>query len=76
MGMWFKKYETAKWHLACYGGSLAFCGRDVHTASIYAPFKTKITCDEVKDNSQYCRACVNAVMRFRRLSKELAKKEG
>ena len=70
MGMWFKKHETAKWHLGCYGGSIAFCGRDVLIASCHAPFKRTITCDEVKGDSQYCQACVNAVMRFRELSKE------
>ncbi len=70
MGIWFKKHEMAKWHLACYGGSIAQCGRDVHIAATHAPFRTEITSDEVKGNSQYCQACVNSVMRFREYAEQ------
>lgn len=73
MDMWFKKYETAKWHLARYGGSIAQCGRDVHIGSIYASFTTSTTCDEVESNPLYCQSCVNSVMCFRKLSRKLDK---
>ena len=70
--MWFKKYQKQKWHLACYGGSLAYCGRDVHIAACYASYREpEITIDEVIGNPKYCQVCVNAIMRGRAYIKQL-----
>ena len=71
MGMWFRKSNSQKWHLACYGGSLAECGRDVHIAAAYATLKADASIDEVIGNHQYCQACVNSILRGREYIKQL-----
>ena len=73
MGMWFRKDKTQKWHLACYGGSIAECGRDVHIAAAYATLKTNIDVNDVICNHQYCQACVNSILRGREYIKQLDK---
>ena len=70
--MWFKKSDKQKWHLACYGGSLAYCGRDIHIAACYASYREpETTVDDVIGNSKYCQACVNAILRGRAYIKQL-----
>jgi len=71
MGMWFRKSNSQKWHLACYGGSLAECGRDVHIAAAYATLKADASIDEVSGNHQYGQACVNSILRGREYIKQL-----
>jgi len=71
MGIWFRKSKSQKWHLACYGGSIA---EDVHIAAAYATLRASASVDGVIGNQQYCQACVNSILRGREYIKQLDKK--
>ncbi len=71
MGIWFRKTERLKWHLACYGGSLAECGRDVHIAACYAKERMNLDVDDRDERKDLCQACINSILRSREYMKQL-----
>lgn len=63
MGIWFRKDKKLKWHLACYGGSIAECGRDVRIAAAYASERIDCDVNSGEGVKEFCQACVNSIKR-------------
>lgn len=76
MAIWFRKNKVHKWHMACYGGSIAECGRDVKIAAVHAPERMQLEVDDgSKQRKDLCQACVNSILRGREYIKQLDERE-
>jgi len=69
--VWFRKNKSQKWHLACYGGSIAECGRNVGVAAAYAKERMELDLEKATGNRKFCQACVNSIKRGREYIKQL-----
>jgi hypothetical protein len=70
MAIWFRKSKLLKWHIACYGGSIAECGRDIRVAAAYATERKDLAVDEAK-GKEFCQVCINSIMRGREYIRQL-----
>jgi len=71
MAIWFRKSKKNKWHIACYGGSVAECGRNVGVAAAYATERMSLDVNGSEGVQDLCQACLNSIRRGREYIKKL-----